>query len=230
MAQSPVDDPGALFQEGRAAYERKDCQLALDKFNRSFALSHRPGLVYNVARALDCLQRLDEAAEAYRTYLRIQPDDPERAVIEAQIRAVDEVRRRRTAPDGRTEPPLGPASVVREGSADHQRRLGHSLKIAGLTLGVVGVVAMSAGAATEGLAAQASSDLTAANHNGQSFDRSRYSTGQSEDRAGIALLAIGGAMTIVGIVVGIVGVRKARAARFALVPWLNGRRSSELRP
>jgi tetratricopeptide (TPR) repeat protein len=112
QAQAPVEDPTVLYQDGRAAYERKDCQGALDKFNRSFALSHRPGLLYNIARALDCLQRLDEAAEAYRSYLRVQPDDPDRSAIEAQIRALDEARRQHALTAAPITAPARPARPV----------------------------------------------------------------------------------------------------------------------
>lgn len=97
----------------------------------------------------------------------------------------------------------------------------HNKKVAGLAIGLVGVAAIAAGAAMEGLAKQASDSLTLANRNSQPIDKSKYSTGQSEDAAGIALLAIGGAAAVVGVVVGVLGLREARAKRVAVIPWLN---------
>jgi tetratricopeptide (TPR) repeat protein len=97
-----ADDAVRLYNDGRNAYERKDYQVAADDFRRAFDLSHRPALLYNIARALEALQRLDEAVDAYRTYLRVEPDASDRAAIEAQVRALDELIEQRA---GRPGPP-----------------------------------------------------------------------------------------------------------------------------
>ena len=101
-------------------------------------------------------------------------------------------------------------------------------KVAGLAVALVGVAAIVAGAAMEGLAKQASDSLTQANRNGQPIDKNKYSTGQSENAAGIALFAVGGAAAIVGVVVGVLGLREARARRVAVVPWLDGNSAGAL--
>jgi tetratricopeptide (TPR) repeat protein len=81
------------FNVGRAAYESGDYQLAYDKFKESFQLSHEPALLYNIASALQGLKRPHEAAEALRSFLRLQPNDPDRPKIEQRIATLEEEQR-----------------------------------------------------------------------------------------------------------------------------------------
>ena len=93
----------ALFLDGRSAYERGDYQKAYDAFKESYLLSHEPALLYNISSALQGLKRPHEAAEALRSFIRLQPDDPDRAEMEKRIRTLEEEQRlldseRRPAP------------------------------------------------------------------------------------------------------------------------------------
>ena len=81
------------FKVGRAAYETGDYQLAYDKFKESFQLSHEPALLYNIASALQGLKRPHDAAEALRSFLRLQPNDPDRPKIEQRIATLEEEQR-----------------------------------------------------------------------------------------------------------------------------------------
>ena len=81
------------YKVGRAAYETGDYQLAYDKFKESFQLSHEPALLYNIASALQGLKRPHEAAEALRSFLRLQPNDPDKPKIEQRIATLEEEQR-----------------------------------------------------------------------------------------------------------------------------------------
>jgi len=81
------------FNVGKAAYEGGDYQLAYDKFKESFQLSHEPALLYNIASALQGLKRPHDAAEALRSFLRLQPADPDRPTIEQRIATLEEEQR-----------------------------------------------------------------------------------------------------------------------------------------
>src|SRR3954468_21610287 len=81
------------FKVGKAAYETGDYQLAYDKFKESFQLSHEPALLYNIASALQGLKRPHDAAEALRSFLRLQPPDPDRPKIEQRIATLEEEQR-----------------------------------------------------------------------------------------------------------------------------------------
>src|ERR1700749_3092858 len=81
------------FKVGRAADETGDYQLAYDKFKESFQLSHEPALLYNIASALQGLKRPHDAAEALQSFLRLQPNDPDRPTIEQRIATLEEEQR-----------------------------------------------------------------------------------------------------------------------------------------
>jgi tetratricopeptide (TPR) repeat protein len=82
-----------LYDEGRKAYEVSDFQKAYDAFKESYLLSHEPALLYNIASALQGLKRPHEAAEALRSFLRLQPTDPDRPEIEKRILTLEEEQR-----------------------------------------------------------------------------------------------------------------------------------------
>jgi tetratricopeptide (TPR) repeat protein len=81
------------FQTGRVAYENGDYQTAYDRFKESFQLSHEPALLYNISSALQGLKRPHEAAESLRSFLRLQPNDPDRPKIEQRIATLEEEQR-----------------------------------------------------------------------------------------------------------------------------------------
>jgi tetratricopeptide (TPR) repeat protein len=91
------------FTRGRAAYESGDYQVAYDKFKESFQLSHEPALLYNIASALQGLKRPHEAAEALRSFLRLQPADPDRPKIEQRIATLEEEQRMMDAEKAKAE-------------------------------------------------------------------------------------------------------------------------------
>src|SRR5258707_13957870 len=73
------------YKSGRDAYEAGNYQVAYDKFKESFQLSHEPALLYNISSALAGLKRPHDAAEALRSFLRLQPTDPDKDRIEKRI-------------------------------------------------------------------------------------------------------------------------------------------------
>ncbi len=78
------------YKAGAAAYEAGDYQTAYDRFKESFQLSHEPALLYNIASALQGLKRPHDAAESLRSFLRVQPNDPDRSKIEQRIATLEE--------------------------------------------------------------------------------------------------------------------------------------------
>jgi tetratricopeptide (TPR) repeat protein len=155
------------FTVGRTAYESGDYQLAYDKFKESFQLSHEPALLYNIASALQGLKRPHDAAEALRSFLRLQPSDPDRAKIEQRIATLEEEQRmldverkkaeeaaeaERKAHEVNLTPPPPPSEVrtvivhdsgMTESERKHRRKvLAISLTVGGIVL-VGGAVALA---------------------------------------------------------------------------------------
>ncbi|HEY2749644.1 MAG TPA: hypothetical protein VGL86_33720 [Polyangia bacterium] len=136
------------FTVGRAAYETGDYQLAYDKFKESFQLSHEPALLYNIASALQGLKRPHEAAESLQSFLRLQPNDPDRPKIEQRIATLEEEQRMIDAEKAeaeaerkKNEPPpnlVPPVVIVHEGMTEAERK--HRRKVLAISLTIGGVV------------------------------------------------------------------------------------------
>lgn len=99
LGQAPETDgpdPGrdaearALFTAGKVAYEEGRYDDALDHFERAYALSGRPELLYNMGQTLDRLRRDAEAVKALRRFLDEVPDTPHRKQVAARIRALEQ--------------------------------------------------------------------------------------------------------------------------------------------
>ncbi len=82
-----------LYAEGQAQYSQEHYQAAYDLFKQAYLLSPSPALRYNMASALQGLGRPHEAAEEFRAFLRLKPEDPDKAKIEERIRGLEEAQR-----------------------------------------------------------------------------------------------------------------------------------------
>jgi tetratricopeptide (TPR) repeat protein len=108
----PDEDARVLYERGKDAFEHDQPQEAYDCFRKAYMISQRPALLFNMASALTKLDRPHDAAESLRAFLRVMPNDPDRAGIEERIRAleekqrlIDDERRARAAPLVQSAPP-----------------------------------------------------------------------------------------------------------------------------
>ncbi len=109
------------YAQGRAAYEGKRYEEALEKFKRSYTLSGEAALLYNIASALQSLNRPGEAAAILRDYLSARPTDPNRAELEGRIASLGKAqqmldreneRKAKAARRRRSEGPRGGAVAL----------------------------------------------------------------------------------------------------------------------
>jgi tetratricopeptide (TPR) repeat protein len=84
------DEARALFDAGEIAFDEGRYENALDYFRRSYTLSHRSGLLYNIGVCAERLRHDAEAIEAFEQYLAAVPDAPNRASVQARIRILRE--------------------------------------------------------------------------------------------------------------------------------------------
>lgn len=86
------------FEQGRLAFTETRYEDALLHFERSYALSGKPQLLFNLANVLDRLRRDEEAVARYQQYLNELPAADNRVQVEERLavlqRSMDE---RRTA-------------------------------------------------------------------------------------------------------------------------------------
>jgi hypothetical protein len=82
-------------------------------------------------------------------------------------------------------------------------------------LGAVGLLALASGIALSVIAKQDSDSLSTLNRQRGVFDPSKDANGRTFGVAGPALIGVGAALTVAGVVVAILGGRTARRAREA---------------
>lgn len=89
-----------LFNTAREAFAAGNYEVALQRFQQAYDLSHRPQLLYNIGTTLDRLRRDRDAVAAFERFLaESDPTSPNRTEVEARVRvlrqAIDEEDRQR---------------------------------------------------------------------------------------------------------------------------------------
>jgi tetratricopeptide (TPR) repeat protein len=152
------EEARALYQAGRIAFDQGRFDSALDYFQRSYELSGRPALLFNIGSAADRLRRDEIALEAFERYLEEVPDSPDLASVQARIRvlraavAADEAAPEPEPEDepGLTEDPyLEDEPVIDYGlepaPAKSKRKLGWILTSAGAGVAFTGFILFATG-------------------------------------------------------------------------------------
>jgi tetratricopeptide (TPR) repeat protein len=101
-AEPGDDDPDTeiakrYFEQGRAAYDRGDYPLAINRFMAASRVKAAPAFEFNLARCYDRSDQPQQAIESYRRYLQLAPNgegaDESRARIAVlQARTTEMVR------------------------------------------------------------------------------------------------------------------------------------------
>src|SRR3954447_17692225 len=84
-AQNAQDEARELYKKGMTHYELGEFDVAIDEFKRAYALTSAPGLLFNLAQVYRMKKDPEQAVYFYRTYLRLVPDAPNRADVEALL-------------------------------------------------------------------------------------------------------------------------------------------------
>src|SRR5512140_395048 len=81
-AAADVTDAERLYTEGQAAYDAQRYDDAIAAWDKSYALSHLPGLVFNLAQAHRLAGHCTKAVDAYHRFLQLDPKAEERPQAE----------------------------------------------------------------------------------------------------------------------------------------------------
>jgi tetratricopeptide (TPR) repeat protein len=185
---------------GQSLYKTSNYPAALEEFRRAYALEPHPDLLFNVARCLEVMGRLDEAAAAYREYLARKPDASDRDLVQTRIATLE-----------------GRARGERGGS--WRRRVGWS------AVGL-GAASLVAGAVFSAMARSKADDYRQAADERRPYDELEEIArgGRAYQAAQIATLVAGGAIAAAGVVLLVLDRRgrahEARAAAVRLVPFV----------
>ncbi|HEX6835939.1 MAG TPA: hypothetical protein VF334_05165, partial [Polyangia bacterium] len=100
---SREDEARELYKKGMTHYELGEFDTAIDEFKRAYALTSAPGLLFNLAQVYRMKKDPEQAVYFYRTYLRLVPNAPNRADVEALLAEnqalLDEARAKKRAAD-----------------------------------------------------------------------------------------------------------------------------------
>ena len=226
------------YLRGIRQYNLGEYQAALEAFTAAYNEAPEPPLLFNLAQCHRQLGAKQKAITLYRSYLRESGGAPANAAeVHRLIASLTEALAKESAASA--APPAGPipprpadkkepepaaarasttapasVAVVPVRPRPTQPRRNTTL-LAGAGVAAAGVAAVVIGATFEGLAKQTSDELTASDV----YDPARFDRGRSYDRAGIALLAVGGALTVAGVIAVVVGARHRRpSTRASLAP------------
>jgi tetratricopeptide (TPR) repeat protein len=101
-----------LYEVGESAFAEGEYEVALDLLRSAYELSPRPALLYNMAICADRLRRDSEAFTYYSQYLERFPSAPNRADVEARIRALRDATAGAEPTDAPAMPPAPDEPLV----------------------------------------------------------------------------------------------------------------------
>jgi tetratricopeptide (TPR) repeat protein len=234
-----VEEAREHFRKGSNAFDLGHYAEAIKEYEAAYNLKEDPALLFNIAQAYR-LQGDDQSAiRVYKSFLRRQPDSPNRVMVERRIAELEKAveqhgrakegppegtlpvpeRAQPSPPAGTTTPSPAPAPPPPQAApppaqptaASTDLHPGRTKIIAGSSLLGVAVVAIIGGTVAAVLSGQASDSINAAAAAGQAFDPSKESAGQTDTIVSGVMFGVAGAAAVAGAVLTVMGVRERRA-------------------
>jgi tetratricopeptide (TPR) repeat protein len=215
-----------LYEKGTKAYNLQEYARALDLFKQAYEQQSDSVLLFNIAQCQRQLGQYEAASKSYRVFLNETPNAPNRTEVQKQIKAMDEAAREQrgreppmgtqppsdnppvntTPPPPQTEPP----PIVKTEKTEAPRPWYKNYPAVGVTAAGVVLVAVGAGLTGFGWARRADQDSLPSlpERNSAADDAGVFRP------TGYALLGVGGAALVTGIVLFV--VKPARPAANAL--------------
>ena len=191
------------FMAGTRAYGAGDFETALQRFQRAYELTGSPDLLYNIATVSDRMRLDEQALEAYHGYLQARPESADREHVESRISAIEEAlqAQRRAEIDAQIE--ARQAAVEAAARVKAERPLTNYVGPGPgpwITMGAGGAT-MVAGAVLFGLGQRDQAKVEGAPP-GSSYANVEALAERAPKRskAGIALMSVGGAAVVGGLV------------------------------
>lgn len=79
------------YQKGITHYNLGEFAQSIEEFKQAYAISQAHGLLFNIAQAYRLTQDHKQALYFYRTYLRLVPEAPNRADVEARMVEIEKL-------------------------------------------------------------------------------------------------------------------------------------------
>jgi tetratricopeptide (TPR) repeat protein len=234
-ADDPESRARGHYEIGVGMYRLGDYHGALKEFAAGYELAPKSGFLVNLGQTYRKLNDLEHARAMYQQFLKeAAPDDAKRSQVRALLAELEEALRNPPPP---VEPPPGfqnanpPGAVLSNApgtnppgaalsnapganapnvivGARAARPAGRrSLRIAGLTVGAVGVGLVGGGLGFALVADSNARDLNNLDRMGGVFDSAKDSAYGTDRALEAAFFAVGGAAVVTGVVLYVVGRR-----------------------
>jgi tetratricopeptide (TPR) repeat protein len=225
VAGAQPTDAERYYNEGQAAYDAKRYDDAIAAWDKSYALSHLPALIYNLAQAHRLRGDCQEAVDAYKRFVELDPSSPQRASAQSFVRDLEPCPSMAAVEPAPAPPPAPTAAPI---PAPPSRRVAPAHGNRGER--VLGIVLVGAGAIATGIGAYYGSESqTLENQVRQACTpscpwdsvRSKDQQGHSDAQLQYGLYAAGGASIVTGAVLYVLSRRHVDAP-VAVVPVRGG--------
>ncbi len=191
------------FAAGTESYANGDFENALASFRRAYELTGSPDLLYNIATVSDRLRRDEDALQAYEGYLKARPKSVDREHVESRIDVLRDAIEARKRAELDAEIEARSAAIEAAARVKAERPLTQHVGPGPgpwITIGVGGAAIVS-GAVLVGLGQRDQNQVEGAPP-GSSYSmvEEMAERGPRRTKAGVALMAVGGAGLIGGII------------------------------
>lgn len=142
---SGTDEEGrGFFIAGRAAYLAGRYDEALERFERSYEMSGRAELLYNIGAAAERAGKLARALEAFRAFQELRPESELHGEIDARVRELEIRIATEPEPSAELTAPPPPPPAPSAAASERKSALGPALSLAasGAVLGTGVVLAV----------------------------------------------------------------------------------------
>ncbi len=191
------------FDLGTRAYADGEFETALASFRRAYELTGSPDLLYNIATVSDRMRRDEDALQAYEGYLEARPKSADREHVESRIAVLRDAIAARRRAELQAEIEARNAAVQAAARVKAERPLTEHVGPGPgpwITIGV-GSAALVTGAVFLGLGQRDQKKVENAQA-GSSYSlvQDMADRGPKRSKAGVALMAVGGAGIIGGLI------------------------------
>ena len=191
------------FDTGTRAYADGEFETALASFERAYELTGSPDLLYNIATVSDRMRRDVDALQAYEGYLEARPKSSDREHVESRIAVLRDAIEARRRAELQAEIEARNAAVQAAARVKAERPLTEYVGPGPgpwITIGV-GSAALVTGAVFVGLGQRDQKKVeNAPAGSSYSLVQEMADRGPKRSKAGVALMAVGGAGIIGGLI------------------------------
>ena len=209
------------FAAGTRAYAAGEFEAALKRFRRAYELTGSPDLLYNIATVSDRMRLDEEALEAYEGYLKARPSSADREHVESRIDVL------RTSLESKRRSELDAEIEARKAAIEAAARVKAERPLTQyvgpgpgpwITIGV-GSASVLTGAVLFGLGQRDQNSVENAPP-GSSFSsvEEMADRGPKRTKAGISLMAIGGAAVVGGVIWQLTGGHQEKMPEVSIGP------------